>query len=245
MERLDVVLVQRGLARSREQARRWIEAGAVRVDGVVVGKAAMRLGPGAEVLVAAADRFVSRGGLKLEGALDYFGIEVRGRRCLDVGISTGGFTDCLLQRGAAEVVGVDVGHGQTVARIREDVRVRVLEGVDARELTRELLGGEFEVVVMDVSFISARKVVPVLGALAGEGADLVVLVKPQFEVGRGRVGKGGIVRDAEARREAVAGVEKALQAEAVWETFPAWASPLGGADGNREYFLWARKRSGR
>ncbi|MFQ3670703.1 MAG: TlyA family RNA methyltransferase [Verrucomicrobiia bacterium] len=244
MERLDVALVRRGLVRSREQARRLIISGQVTVDGQRAGKASMGVEPGAVLEVGEGERFVGRGGLKLEAALEHFGIEVAGRRCLDVGISTGGFTDCLLQRGAAEVVGVDVGHGQTALRIREDQRVRVLEGLNARELRVEVVGGCFGFIAVDVSFIGAAKVVPVLGALATPGADLVVLVKPQFELEPRWVGKGGVVKDPEGHREAVRRVENALRAGGVWETFPVLTSPIPGGDGNREFLLWAQKRSG-
>ncbi len=241
VERLDVALYRAGLARSREQARRLIEAGQVTVDGRVIQKASTGVAPGVNLIVTKPERYVSRGGLKLEAALEHFAIPVQGRRCLDIGISTGGFTDCLLQRGAAEVVGIDVGHGQTAAVIRADPRVKVLEGIHARELTPELVGGCFDLLVMDVSFISAAKVVSGLGALAGPGADLLILVKPQFELDRSWVGKGGIVKDAGAQEEALARVENALRSDGVWERFAGLASPVPGADGNREVFLWAQK----
>ncbi|GAB4243890.1 MAG: 16S/23S rRNA (cytidine-2'-O)-methyltransferase TlyA [Candidatus Methylacidiphilales bacterium] len=242
MNRLDVALFRAGLVRSREQAQRLIKAGQVMVNGQPVRKASAVVSPEAALAVAVPERFVSRGGLKLEAALDHFGIEVTGRRCLDLGISTGGFTDCLLQRGAAAVVGIDVGHGQTADSVRYDHRVTVVEGINARELLPEKVGGTFDLMVMDLSFIAAAKVVPVLDALAKPGADLVILVKPQFELDAGRVGKGGIVKDPAAWAEAVARVENALRIAGVWETFPVWASPVPGTDGNQEFFLWARKR---
>jgi 23S rRNA (cytidine1920-2'-O)/16S rRNA (cytidine1409-2'-O)-methyltransferase len=189
-------------------------------------------------LAGPARRFVSRGGEKLDPALDAFGIDVRGLRCLDVGASTGGFTDCLLQRGAAAVVALDVGRGQLAWELRQDERVTVLERTDVRDADPATVG-VVDLVVADLSFISLRTVLPSVAALAGD-APVVALVKPQFEVGKGRVGKGGVVRDAALHDEAVAGViDTATSIGLMHETtFP---SPLPGAEGNREFFLLLRR----
>jgi 23S rRNA (cytidine1920-2'-O)/16S rRNA (cytidine1409-2'-O)-methyltransferase len=235
--RLDERLVADGLAKSRARAQALILAGAVLVDGAVVDKAGTRVREDAVVsLRGAARRFVSRGGEKLAGALDDLGIDPRGRACLDVGASTGGFTDCLLQRGARSVVAVDVGYGQLDAKLRADPRVALLERTNAR-----LLGsvpGPIDLVTVDVSFISARLILPRLAELAPR-ADWLVLVKPQFEVGRGRVGKGGVVRDDALRAEAVASVRSTAEALG-WRAAGEVPSCLPGPKGNREVFLWLR-----
>jgi len=235
--RLDERLVADGFADSRAKAQALILAGAVLVDGAVVDKAGTRVREDAAVsLRGQARRFVSRGGEKLAGALDDLGIDPRGRACLDVGASTGGFTDCLLQRGARSVVAVDVGYGQLDAKLRADPRVESLERTNARLLGS--LPGPIDLVTVDVSFISARLILPRLAELAPR-ADWLVLVKPQFEVGRGRVGKGGVVRDDALRAEAVASVRSAAEAlgrRALGEA----PSRLPGPKGNREVFLWLR-----
>src|SRR5579863_8542620 len=216
--RLDKLLVERGLAGSRERAQALILAGKVLVDGQKIEKAGAGVEAEAEVRLLGEDlKYVSRGGLKLEKALAHWNIEVGGKICLDVGASTGGFTDCLLQNGAAQVVAVDTGHGQIDFRLRQDPRVRLLEKTNARYLTREQLNVAVDLIVMDVSFISATLVLPavIAAAFAESSAErhrrqIVVLVKPQFEVGREQVGKGGIVRDEKAQLAAVEKVRNEL-----------------------------------
>jgi 23S rRNA (cytidine1920-2'-O)/16S rRNA (cytidine1409-2'-O)-methyltransferase len=245
--RLDSELVRRGLARSREQAAELIFAGRVRVAGQPAGKAATQVETGAAIVVAAADTdpgYVSRGGHKLAGALETFaGPDPGGRRCLDAGASTGGFTEVLLRAGAAHVVAVDVGYGQLAWSLRTDSRVTVVERRNVRELTPELVaapGGELpSLVVADLSFISLRLVLGPIQRSVVPDADYVVLVKPQFEVGKDRVGAGGVVRDPLLRAEAVrdvAGYAGTLGLGVRGVT----ASPLPGPSGNVEYFLWLR-----
>jgi 23S rRNA (cytidine1920-2'-O)/16S rRNA (cytidine1409-2'-O)-methyltransferase len=241
--RLDAALVARGLAASRERARGLILAGQVRVNGEVVSKAGAPVSPDANLTLIEPDHpYVSRGGVKLAHALDVFGIEVSGRLALDVGASTGGFTDVLLRRGAIRVVALDVGHSQLDWRLRTDPRVAVLERLNARTLTADQLPGdarEFEVVTMDVSFISARQILPAIVPLLLPGADLVVLVKPQFEAGREEVGKGGLVLDATVHARVID--EVAAAAHALGLTRIAMTeSPITGTEGNREFFLHLR-----
>lgn len=241
--RLDVELVRRGLATSRQQAGQLVESGRVLVDGSLAAKSAAMVAPGQAVTVAGPPApFVSRGGEKLERALDRFAVVVAGRRCLDVGASTGGFADCLLQHGAASVVAVDSGHGQLHPRIRADGRVTVLERTNARHLPEEHpeLVGSAEVVVADVSFISLTVLVPaLLACAAGPGSDLVLLVKPQFEVGRAEVSRGrGVVRDPAARSQALGRVAGTLTAHGA-RVVGATASPILGPAGNAEFFLHA------
>lgn len=234
-------MVRRGLASSREEARVLIEKGLVTVAGAAGSKPARLVAASEPVeVVGAARRFVSRGGEKLDAALDRFEVLVEGRRCLDAGASTGGFTDCLLVRNAAHVVSVDVGYGQLDARLRKDSRVTVMERTNIRSITAAP-GGPFEIVVADLSFISLTAVAPVLcGELAAAEADLVVLVKPQFEAGREAAGKGrGVIRDPEVRLEALSRVASALEAAGA-SIIDAMASPLLGPAGNAEYFLHAR-----
>jgi 23S rRNA (cytidine1920-2'-O)/16S rRNA (cytidine1409-2'-O)-methyltransferase len=243
--RLDAELVRRGLARSREQAATLISDGRVRVGGRPATKPATAVDPAEAVLVTAAaagEEYVSRGGHKLAGALDAFaaaGLSVTGRRCLDAGASTGGFTDVLLRRGAAEVVAVDVGYGQLAWSLRSDPRVTVLDRTNVRQLSSELVGAPVDVVVGDLSFISLRLVLTPLRAVATAAADFVLMVKPQFEVGRERVGKGGVVRDPMLRAEAVRSVAKAA-GDLGLGLAGVTASPLPGPSGNVEYFLWLR-----
>lgn len=241
--RLDALVVARGLATSRERARALILAGQVRVEGQVVSKAGAPVSPDSEVTLAQPDHpYVGRGGVKLAHALDVFAIDVTGRLALDVGASTGGFTDVLLQRGARSVVALDVGHGQLDWRLRNDPRVLVLERINARSLTIDQLPVEaraFEIVTVDVSFISLRQILPALVPLFRPEADLVALVKPQFEAGREEVGKGGLVRDAAVHArviDEVAAAANALGLTRVADT----PSPIAGAEGNREFFLHLR-----
>ena len=238
--RLDLLLVERGLAASRERARALILAGDVRVDGQRVTKAGTSVAADAAVTVAVPDHpYVGRGGLKLAHALDVFDIAVEGRVGLDIGASTGGFTDVLLSRGARQVVAVDVGYGQLVWRLRSDDRVQVHDRTNVRALTPDDIGGRVELVVADLSFISLALVLPALAACAAPGADLLPMVKPQFEVGKDRVGSGGVVRDPALRADAVRGVAAAAAGLGL-STLGAVASPLPGPSGNVEYFLWFR-----
>lgn len=243
--RLDAELVRRGLARSRDQAQALVASGRVEVRGLVARKAAAMVDAAEPVRVTRdADEveYVSRGGHKLAGALAAFGTSgllVAARRCLDAGASTGGFTDVLLRAGAAEVVAVDVGYGQLAWTLRNDPRVRVRERQNVRNLTAEAVGGPVDLVVADLSFISLRLVLPALAACARQGGDLVPMVKPQFEVGRERVGAGGVVRDPRSRADAVLSVAAAAR-ELGLGVAGAVTSPLPGPAGNIEYFLWLR-----
>lgn len=243
--RLDAELVRRGLARSRDQARALIEAGQVKVNGTVAVKAATNVGRDTPLLVTEtqADDWASRGAHKLIGALDAFaglGLDVAGRRCLDAGASTGGFTDVLLRRGAAEVEAVDVGYGQLVWRLQSDARVHVHDRTNVRHLTPEAIGGQVDLIVSDLSFISLKLVLPALAACLRPGGHYLPMVKPQFEVGKDRVGAGGVVRDPALRAQAVAAVAAAA-AEHGLVTRAVEASPLPGPSGNVEYFLLLHK----
>ena len=244
--RVDAELVRRGLARSRQQAAELIGAGKVRIDGMPAVKPATAVAVTSALTVAAdAERtWVSRGAHKLIGALDAFGIPVAGRRCLDAGASTGGFTEVLLDRGAAEVVAADVGYGQLAWSLRSDARVLVVERTNARELSPEAIGGPVDLVVADLSFISLATVLPALAGCAGPGADIVPMVKPQFEVGKGQVGPGGVVHDSGLRAGSVLAVARRA-GELGWHTVNVTASPLPGPSGNVEYFLWLRAQTDR
>ncbi|HVE62351.1 MAG TPA: TlyA family RNA methyltransferase [Mycobacteriales bacterium] len=240
--RLDAELVRRGLARSREQAAAAIAAGRVRVGGMVATKAATGVDESTSLVLddGGEPAYASRGGHKLAGALDVLAdLDVAGRRCLDAGASTGGFTDVLLRRGASQVVAVDVGYGQLAWGLRTDDRVVVLDRTNVRGITPEVIGGQVDVVVADLSFISLGTVLPSLAAVVASSGDLLVMVKPQFEVGRARLPQGGVVRDPAVRAEAVTGV--AAQAQALGlGVAGVTASPLPGPAGNVEYFLWLR-----
>ncbi len=244
--RLDAELVRRGLARSREHASELIAARRVTVAGAVATKPATGVTTDVAIVVREDPDhpdFVSRGGHKLAGALAAFmplGLRVAGRRCLDAGASTGGFTDVLLREGAAEVVAVDVGYGQLAWAIRQDPRVRVHDRTNIRDLTPELVGGPVELVVGDLSFISLELVLDALLGVTVEEGDLALMVKPQFEVGKDRVGKGGVVRDPGLWAEAVTAIAEAA-ARRRWGARAVTTSPLPGPSGNVEYFLWLRK----
>ncbi|WP_262285362.1 TlyA family RNA methyltransferase [Micromonospora sp. MA102] len=244
--RLDAELVRRGLARSREQAAALVEAGRVQLRGVPARKAAAMVDPADPLLVTGedpGDEYVSRGGHKLAGALAAFtpaGLTVAGRRCLDAGASTGGFTDVLLRAGAAEVVAVDVGYGQLAWSLRNDERVRVFERTNVRTLAPEAIGGPVDLTVADLSFISLRLVLPALAGCSRPDGDLALMVKPQFEVGKDRVGAGGVVRDPELRAEAVLDVAAAAAQLGLGLAGVA-ASPLPGPSGNVEFFVWLRR----
>ena len=240
--RLDQLLVERDLAPSRARAQSLILAGLVRVEGVLADKAGRAVAADASVEVVAADHpWVSRGGVKLAAALDAFGVSPAGKRCLDVGASTGGFTHVLLERGAAQVVALDVGRGQLDWRLRQDPRVVVKEGVNARYVAREELPGPFGLITVDVSFISLRLVLPALVALLAERSDIVVLVKPQFEAGRTQVAKGGVVRDPVVREGAIEGVLAAAR-ELGLECVARIPSPIPGPAGNVEELAHLRQR---
>jgi 23S rRNA (cytidine1920-2'-O)/16S rRNA (cytidine1409-2'-O)-methyltransferase len=240
--RLDAELVRRGLARSRGEAAALVQNGRVLVAGAPAGKPATSIAPDTPVQLRreqSTPSYVSRGGNKLDAALAHFDIDVSGRRCLDAGASTGGFTDVLLQRGAAEVVAVDVGYGQLAWSIRNDPRVRVRERTNVRTLTADDVGAPVDMVVADLSFISLRLVIDALLRCAANTADHVLLVKPQFEAGREAVGAGGVVRDAETRAATVMSVARTA-AESGLGTAGVVASELPGPAGNVEYFLWLR-----
>jgi 23S rRNA (cytidine1920-2'-O)/16S rRNA (cytidine1409-2'-O)-methyltransferase len=232
--RLDQLLAQRGLFPSRSRAAASVMAGEVRIGEELADKPGRLVTPDIAVSVAGGRRFVSRGGIKLENALEALGVPVEGRRCLDVGASTGGFTDCLLKRGAAQVTCVDVAYGELAWELRTDDRVTVLERVNARALAAGDLPYRPELIVVDVSFISLLKVLPAVLRCAAERFDCLAMVKPQFEAGRDRIGKNGVVRDAEHRREAILTVARDAPA-AVLGFAP---SGLPGPKGNRETFVW-------
>jgi 23S rRNA (cytidine1920-2'-O)/16S rRNA (cytidine1409-2'-O)-methyltransferase len=246
-QRLDVLLVERNLCSSRQLAQRWIQAGEVRVNGAVVDKSGTEILLDAEIEVKARARFVSRGGEKLAKALELFAIPTVDRICLDAGISTGGFTDCLLQAGARQVYGIDVGYGQVDWKIRTDERVILRERTNIRHLTPSELYGEPiegvypvalpDLAVVDVSFISIAKILPALSSLLAAPKELLLLVKPQFEVGRQALGKGGVVKDPSAQAGAIFGVLVAA-AELGWHYRGLTWSPLTGPAGNIEYLLW-------
>ncbi len=241
--RLDAELVRRGMARSRAQAASLIASGRVEVHGLKATKAATGVDGDTPVRVVDgnAREYVSRGGYKLAGALAALpGIEVAGRRCLDAGASTGGFTDVLLRREAAEVVAVDVGYGQLAWSLRTDPRVRVVDRANVRALTPEQIGGRVGLTVVDVSFISLGVVLPALVACTADDGDLLPMVKPQFEVGRDSVGSGGVVRDPALRAGAVVAVAERA-AELGWGAAGVARSPLPGPSGNVEFFLWLRR----
>jgi 23S rRNA (cytidine1920-2'-O)/16S rRNA (cytidine1409-2'-O)-methyltransferase len=246
--RLDAELVRRGLARSREQAAELIAAGRVEVRGTAASKPAAMVDPAEPVRVRddGAPAYVSRGGHKLAGALAAFGpagLLVAGKRCLDAGASTGGFTDVLLRSGAREVVAVDVGYGQLAWVLQTDPRVRVLDRSNVRTLTPDAIGGPVELAVADLSFISLRLVLPALADCLTPDGDLVPMVKPQFEVGREGVGSGGVVRDPALRMSAVRGVAEAAAALGFGVAGLA-RSPLPGPSGNVEFFVWLRRDAG-
>jgi 23S rRNA (cytidine1920-2'-O)/16S rRNA (cytidine1409-2'-O)-methyltransferase len=242
--RLDQLLVARGLAPSRARAQAIVMAGEVMVGGTRVDKAGALVADDVRVELQAPDHpYVSRGGVKLAGALDAFGLDVRGLRCLDLGASTGGFTDCLLQRGAASVVAVDVGYGQLAHKLRIDPRVVVMERTNARSLTAEKIGGAADLCVVDASFIGLAKLMPAVARCTGEAASLVALVKPQFEVGREQASRGkGVVRDELLRRQAVAAGVDAIRA-AGFTVVAERESTLSGPKGNREVFVHASRGS--
>jgi 23S rRNA (cytidine1920-2'-O)/16S rRNA (cytidine1409-2'-O)-methyltransferase len=244
-ERIDKLLVERGLVSSRTKAQAMIMAGAVLVEEQRVEKPSDLISANAQVRIKGADdpasRYVGRGGVKLEAALREFAIDVAGWLCLDVGASTGGFTDCLLQHGARKVIAIDVGHNQFAWRLRNDPRVELREGVNARYLTRDDFEAAFDLAVIDVSFISATKVLPAVASLLTDTGCVITLIKPQFEVGKGEVGSGGIVSDAKQHARVVAEVNTAAS-ELGLVIRGVIESPITGAEGNREFLAAYAKR---
>ncbi|HVB87248.1 MAG TPA: TlyA family RNA methyltransferase [Candidatus Dormibacteraeota bacterium] len=241
-ERIDVLLAARGLAPSRERAQAMLLAGRVRVNGVPVTKAGTRVADDAGIEIAGdSNPYASRGGLKLAGALEDFGVNPQGKICLDVGSSTGGFTDCLLQHGASKVFAVDVTIDQLDWKLRQDSRVVTIER-NARYLKPEEVGEKAALVVMDVSFISVAKILPAIVPVAAAGAEFLVLIKPQFELEKSDVGKGGIVREAALHQKAIERVTSAAEAAGL-EILGVKPSHLAGAEGNQEFFLHARPRT--
>jgi 23S rRNA (cytidine1920-2'-O)/16S rRNA (cytidine1409-2'-O)-methyltransferase len=239
--RLDTLLVDCGLAATRARAADLVRRGAVRVGGAVAAKPGQLVARDAVLAVSpGAAAYVSRGGLKLEAALDAFALEAEGRAALDIGASTGGFTDVLLGRGAAKVYAVDVGRGQLHARLGADERVVALEATDARKLDRSVVPEPVSAIVADVSFISLTLVLPAALALAAPGAWLVALIKPQFEAGREAVGKGGVVRKEEDRQRAIARVSEFMEAQPSWTVLGVIPSPIEGGSGNREFLVAAQ-----
>ncbi len=236
-DRLDIALVQRGMCDSREQARRLILAGEVKVNGHPADKASRAVKPEDVLELKEKPRFVSRGGLKLEGALEAFGIDVTGWVCADIGASTGGFTDCLLQRGAARVYCFDVGTNQLAWKVRSDPRVKSREQFNARQLTPADVGEPVDFAVMDLSFISLTKVLPAVFSTLRPGGQVVCLIKPQFESERADVGKGGIIRDPEVHAAAVEKIRRhAIEQGKEWRGVVD--SPITGTDGNHEFLAW-------
>lgn len=239
--RADVFLVEHGYAKSRTEAQSAIRSGHVRINGQIVNKPSYQMAPNASVEYIKPHSYVSRGALKLSAALDHFELSPAGLVCVDIGSSTGGFTEILLERGARRVYAIDVGHGQMAAKLKRDVRVTTREGVNARDLSAEHVPEAPQVVVADVSFIGLKLALPPALAMAAAGAWLVALVKPQFEVGRYAVGKGGIVKDAEAQQAALTDIAGWINSASGWSVLGHMESPIEGGDGNREFLIAATK----
>lgn len=240
--RLDQLLVGRGTFTSREQAQRAIMAGEVKIGTDVATKASQLVEPDAAIIVAAAPKYVGRGGLKLDGALDSFGIDVKGKVALDIGASTGGFTDCLLQRGAAKVFAVDVGHDQLAWKIRNDPRVTVLEKLNARSLSRQQIPEPIDLCVIDVSFISLTLILPNAFELITPDGVILALIKPQFELDRDQVGRGGVVREPALHETAKGKIVEFVTNRLCQDVVGIIPSPITGTDGNQEFFACLRKR---
>jgi len=242
-ERLDKIIKARRLIRSRSRAQRMIEAGRVKVDGHVITRPGHPIDPEAEIEILSYEQYVSRGGEKLEAALEQFRIEVKGKICLDVGASTGGFTDCLLQNGAAKVYAIDVGHDQLHPNLRRDDRVIAREGINARYLEPQDVDEPIELVVIDVSFISLKLVLLPLVELLAEKSDIVALVKPQFEVGAEKLPADGVVKNTSERQAAINDLKTFIEAETPWIVISKMQSALEGAKGNVEFFFHLRHRA--
>jgi len=236
-ERLDKVIKQRRLIRSRSRAQRMIEAGRVEVDGQVVNRPGHPIDPEAQIEILSYEKYVGRGGEKLEAALEQFRVDPRGRVCLDIGASTGGFTDCLLQHGARRVFAVDVGHDQLHPNLRRDHRVIVREGLNARYLEPEDIGEPIDIATVDVSFISLRHVLPALVDILQPAGHVVGLVKPQFEVGKERLPDDGVVKKEEDREAALDELKRFVEADTPWRVADQMTSPIRGSNGNIEFFL--------
>jgi 23S rRNA (cytidine1920-2'-O)/16S rRNA (cytidine1409-2'-O)-methyltransferase len=239
--RADIFLVEHGYAASRAEAQAAIRAGKVRADGKLVSKSSQMIAENAPIAYEKSHPYVSRGALKLAAALDRFDLSPAGLTCIDVGVSTGGFTEVLLERGARKVYAVDVGHGQLHAKLAADPRVILLEGVNARDLGPTHVPEQVDAVVADVSFIGLKLVLPAALKLAQKGAWLVALVKPQFEAGRDNVGKGGIVKDEEVQAKVLQDIVDWLGGQPGWSVIGTMESPVAGGSGNREFLLAARK----
>ena len=235
--RIDILLAEKGLVESRQKAQALIMGGKVAVNGAVISKAGQGVSPESEIFIKEGLPYVSRGGLKLEGALDNFKVDVRGLTVMDVGASTGGFTDCLLKRGAKRVHAIDVGKGLIDFKLRNDDRVHLIEGRNIRYLKVEEVGEPVDIAVIDVSFISLKKVIPNVKEFLKPGGGILALIKPQFEVGKGEVGKGGVVRDPEKHRAVIEGV-KSFSVEQGLKPLGVSESPIKGAKGNREFWLY-------
>ncbi len=245
-DRLDVILVQRGLVESRERARRLILAGKVRVNGQVISKAGTRVPTEAQIEITEPERYVSRGGYKLEQAFRTWPLSVKGKRCLDLGASTGGFTDCLLQHGAAQVVAVDVGKGQLAWRLRQDPRVEVREGVNARYLQPTDFETLFDAIVIDCSFISLRLILPVAERLIRPDGWIVALVKPQFEVGKEIADRWkGVIRDPAIHRQVLEDLQQFVRTQTRLRWKDVVESPLPGPAGNKEFLVWLIPQEGK
>ncbi len=239
-KRLDKVIKERRLIRSRTRAQRMIEAGRVKVNGQIIDRPGHPIDPESQIEILGYEAYVSRGGEKLEAALEQFRVDAKGRVCLDVGASTGGFTDCLLQRGASRVFAIDVGHDQLHPKLRSDPRVVVREGLNARFLEPRDLGEPIDLVVADVSFISLKLILPPLVDIVRRGGELVLLVKPQFEVGKDALPHTGVVRDAALQARALNDVSRFIDTETPWRVIEDMVSPIEGEKGNVEFFVHAR-----
>jgi len=240
-ERLDKVIRRRRLIRSRSRAQRMIEAGRVKVDGTMITRPGHPIDPEAEIEILSYEKYVSRAGEKLEAALDGFRVDPRGRVCLDIGAFTGGFTDCLLQRGAARVYAVDVGHDQLHPNLRRDGRVIVREGLNARYLEPGDIGEEVDIATIDVSFISLRLILPPLADILAESGEIIALFKPQFEVGKDLLPADGVVKDQGVREAALAAFNRFVEDETPWTVASGFPSPIPGKGGNEEHFLLLRR----
>ncbi len=239
-ERLDKVIKQRRLIRSRSRAQRMIEAGRIKVNGLIVNRPGHPIDTDAEIEVLGYEPYVSRGGEKLEAALEQFRVDPKGRVCLDVGASTGGFTDCLLQHGAAKVYAIDVGHDQLHPTLRSDPRVVVREGLNARYLEPKDIADPIDLIVIDVSFISLKLILPPLVEILARGGELVLLVKPQFEVGKDALPPTGVVKDAALQARALNDVSRFIESETPWHVVEDMLSPIEGEKGNIEFLVHAR-----